>query len=230
MQTRKRYNTKKNWRNVLSGGVLATVVVFAASCASSRISSEGETFRDDNVKMQSAYHFKDLHGEQLYAAQKYGVTPIDTREKLEDNHRRLKKIESNEYYLIDPLTHSAPYLTNGAKSVLKEIAEKFQEELERAGYRQHRIIVTSMFRTREDVKALRETNSAASKNSAHMYGTTFDISFTRFNRTSMNGEAVSNEVMCNILGKIVYDLRQKGECWAIFEPNQHCIHVTARKI
>ena len=53
------------WRNVLSGGVFATVVVFAASCASSRISSEGETFRDDNVKMQSAYHFKDLHGEQL---------------------------------------------------------------------------------------------------------------------------------------------------------------------
>ena len=31
-------------------------------------------------------------------------------------------------------------------------------------------------------------------------------------------------------GKVIYNLREEGECWAIFERAQHCIHVTVRKI
>ena len=77
MQIRKMYNTKKNWRNVLYGGVFATVTMLAAACASSNSTTQGETFRDDNVTMRSTYQFKDMHGEQLYAAKKYGVTPIE---------------------------------------------------------------------------------------------------------------------------------------------------------
>lgn len=230
MQIRKMYNTKKNWRNVLYGGVFATVTMLAAACASSNSTTQGETFRDDNVTMRSTYQFKDMHGEQLYAAKKYGVTPIESRAKLEENQRRLKKVETTNLYLIDPLTHSAPYLTKGAKSLLKEIGKRFQKELDRQGYREHRIIVTSLFRTRRDVEALRRVNSRAGENSAHMYGTTFDLSYTRFNRIGKTGKAVSNEVMCNILGKIIYDLREEGECWAILERDQRCIHVTVRKI
>lgn len=230
MQIRKMHNTKKNWRNVLYGGVFATVTMLAAACASSNSTTQGETFRDDNVTMRSTYQFKDMHGEQLYAAKKYGVTPIESRAKLEENQRRLKKVETTNLYLIDPLTHSAPYLTNGAKSLLKEIGKRFQKELDRQGYREHRIIVTSLFRTRRDVEALRRVNSRAGENSAHMYGTTFDLSYTRFNRIGKTGKAVSNEVMCNILGKIIYDLREEGECWAILERDQRCIHVTVRKI
>ena len=101
------------------------------------------------------------------------------------------------------------------KAFLKEIAQKFQEELERAGYREHRIIITSIFRTREDVKALRETNSAASKNSAHMYGTTFDISFTRFNRTSMNGEAEATR-LCATSWQNSLRLARKGRMLGYF--------------
>lgn len=230
MQIRKMHNTKKNWRNVLYGGVFATVTMLAAACASSNSTTQGETFRDDNVTMRSTYQFKDMHGEQLYAAKKYGVTPIESRAKLEENQRRLKKVETTNLYLIDPLTHSAPYLTNGAKSLLKEIGKRFQKELDRQGYREHRIIVTSLFRTRRDVEALRRVNSRAGENSAHMYGTTFDLSYTRFNRIGKTGKAVSNEVMCNILGKIIYDLREEGECWAILESDQRCIHITVRKI
>ena len=230
MQIRKMYNTKKNWRNVLYGGVFATVTMLAAACASSNSTTQGETFRDDNVTMRSTYQFKDMHGEQLYAAKKYGVTPIESRAELEENQRRLKKVETTNLYLIDQLTHSAPYLTKGAKSLLKEIGKRFQKELDRQGYREHRIIVTSLFRTRRDVEALRRVNSKAGENSAHMYGTTFDLSYTCFNRIGKTGKAVSNEVICNILGKIIYDLREEGECWAILERDQRCIHVTVRKI
>ena len=87
-----------------------------------------------------------------------------------------------------------------------------------------------MFRTRRDIAIAQQTNSSTNDNSAHLYGTTFDISFSRFNRTGTSGKAVSNETMCNILGKVIYNLREEGECWPIFERAQHCIHVTVRKL
>ena len=48
----------------------ATVITFTTACATSKSSNEGETFRDDNVSMQSTYQFKDVNGAQLYAAKK----------------------------------------------------------------------------------------------------------------------------------------------------------------
>ena len=230
MKTIAKHSKRKCLLNLLSVGVFATVITFTTACATSKSSNEGETFRDDNVSMQSTYQFKDVNGAQLYAAKKYGVTPIDSRAKLENNHRRLKLVESNGYYLVDRLKDSAPYLTKGAKNLLKEIGKRFQEELDKEGYREHRIIVTAMFRTRRDIAIAQQTKSSTNDNSAHLYGTTFDISFSRFNRTGTSGKAVSNETMCNILGKVIYNLREEGECWPIFERAQHCIHVTVRKI
>ena len=87
-----------------------------------------------------------------------------------------------------------------------------------------------MFKTRRDIERTRQAKNNTDDSSAHLYGTTFDISYTRFNRTGKSGKAVSNETMCNILGKVISDFREKGECWAIFERSQHCIHVTVRKI
>lgn len=218
----------KRWQTLkISVAVVCGMVI--AACVSSKFNFEGETFRKDNVAMDRRFQFKDLHGEQLYAAKKYGITPIETRKKLRRNHRRLKKIWNTKYYIIDPLTHSSPYLTKGAKSLLKDIAQRFQHKLKKGGYREHRIIVTSLLRTREDVGKLRQVNGAASRNSSHMYGTSFDLSYTRFNRISMSGKPISNDVMCNLLGETIYELREAGDCWAIFERNQHCIHVTARR-
>ena len=67
------------------------------------------------------------------------------------------------------------------QKIFKEIGKRFQEELDKEGYREHRIIVTAMFRTRRDIAIAQQTNSSTNDNSAHLYGTTFDISFSRFN-------------------------------------------------
>ncbi len=127
------------------------------------------------------------------------------------------------------MPHSNPYLTSGGKWVLKTIAKRFQKKLRKAGYREHRIIVTSMLRTREDIGGLKKINRVAATNSSHMYGTTFDVSFTRFNRISMDGMQPSNRLMANLLGEVICELREEGECWIIFERSQHCYHVTARR-
>lgn len=48
------------------------------------------------------------------------------------------------------------------------------------GLNPNQIIVTSVLRTADDVKRLRRRNGNASANSAHAFGTTFDVSYRRF--------------------------------------------------
>ena len=52
--------------------------------------------------------------------------------------------------------------------------------MEAKGIDRHRIIVTSILRTEEDVERLMNHNSVAVKNSAHRHATTFDISYRHF--------------------------------------------------
>lgn len=228
---RRRYKKRPKFNPYKAIAIASCLFVLGviAACVSSKYSGTGSTFRKDDASVSSKYHFKDLNGQQLEAATKYGIKPIERRSEVRRKARKLNKITSNKYYLLDPMTHSSPYLTDGAKQLLKTIGKRFQKKLKKAGYRQHRIIATSMLRTREDVASLRKVNGNASSNSSHMYGTTFDLSYTRYNRISTKGEPVNNDVMANLLGEVIYELREDGKCWVIFERNQHCFHITVRK-
>lgn len=205
--------------------------VMISACASHRgAAGEGQTYRDDHAVVPEAYRFADLGGEQLASAQRYGLPrPIARRSQVRRKARRLKRVRSCEAYLVDPLTHSSPYLTRGARSLLEDIAGGFQYVLRRQGYRKHRIIVTSLLRTEEDVASLRRVNGNAARRSAHLYATTFDISYTRFNRLSTDGRPVGGDEMARILAIVIGEFRDRGECVVIYERNQHCFHVTVRR-
>ena len=74
---------------------------------------------------------------------------------------------------------------------------------------------------------LRRRNRNASDNSAHQYGTTFDISYIRF----MPGQSdyrLNDECMKNVLGEVLNDLRNRGRCYVKFERKQSCFHITVR--
>ncbi len=86
-----------------------------------------------------------------------------------------------------------------------------------------------MLRTPSTVKRLRRINVNATSESSHQYGTTFDISYSRFICDSINVNR-SFEDLKNLLGEILYDLRQEGRCYVVFERKQSCFHVTARPI
>lgn len=188
--------------------------------------AHSQTFLDNNTFVRSRYHFRDLNGEQLEAAQRSGVEPVDNRQQAERLKRRLNLVETNEYYIVDELTHSIPYLTDGAKRLLDDLGRMFQKSLILAGYRPHRFIVTSLLRTRDDVARLRKVNANASRNSSHMYGTTFDISWSRYNRVSTDGNPATNDTLAAYLGECIYYLRDHGRCVVIYEQNQHCFHIT----
>ena len=74
----------------------------------------------------------------------------------------------------------------------------------------HRIIVTSLLRTDDDVKRLRKVNGNAAANSAHQYATTFDITYVRYDRLSLFGKSATNKQLANILGKVLQQLRDDG--------------------
>lgn len=215
----------------LAGGLAASALLLLASCSSSRqVAVEGHTFRDNAVSIPPEHRFADLNGEQLASAREFGIAkPLSNRRQARRKTRRMKHVESCGDYLVDPLTHSVPYLTRGAHSLLTDIARAFQYFLAREGYRPHRIIVTSLLRTEDDVASLRRVNGNAARNSSHLYGTSFDLSYTRFNRLSTQGRPVSNQEMACILATVIAAYREQGDCVAIYERNQHCFHITARR-
>ena len=183
-----------------------------------------DSYSADIVNVE--YRFSDINSTHLSAAQKFGISPAANREALQI--KSLTKIERSDKYQVDNLTHSVPYLTTSASKLLEEIAIRFQDSLKRQGIEKHRIVVTSVLRTGDDVRRLRKVNGNASANSAHLYATTFDITYIRFDRLSLSGKSTNNRQLANVLGSVLNQLRNEGRCYVKYERKQHCFHITSR--
>lgn len=173
--------------------------------------------------------FADMNPVQLEAAKRYGITPIDDRKFDFANCRQLTRIEDCEAYSIDNLTHSVPYLIPAAAALLKEIGEEFQASLKKEELTNCRIVVTSVLRTREDIHRLANVNVNASENSAHCYGTTFDLSYFRFQTCGWISWNVYDDQFVEILADVLTEKRKEGLCYVRFETKQHCFHITSRR-
>ena len=129
---------------------------------------------------------------------------------------------------MDRLTHSMPYLVPKAAKLIEDIGQAFQDSLHNRGYnRNHKITITSVLRTEDNVKSLRRTNVNSSENSCHCFGTTLDISYFSF-ETPEFGSTASIDKMRQVLMQVVYDLRNEGRCYVKYEKQQTCLHITVR--
>ena len=128
--------------------------------------------------------FNDQNGIQLKSARKFGIKQtLKNRDEADDVKDSLVQIKNNSHYNIAKLTHSIPYLTEGATGLLDMIGKNFLDSLESKGLNPNKIIVTSVLRTQEDIKKLQKSgNPNAINNSAHCYATTFDITYARFDK------------------------------------------------
>lgn len=176
---------------------------------------------------QSTFNDKnDLH---LEAALECGITPInDINNAGHRSFASLSLIDSCQYYDVRKLTHSAPYLTPHAKWLLMTIGKNFQDSLAAQGVYGYQLSVTSVLRTDKSIENLQRRNSNASDNSAHRYGTTFDISYTKYNRTDTTTSLPEWQVK-ETFSEVLYDLRERGLCYVKYEVKQGCFHITARK-
>ena len=176
--------------------------------------------------------FPDSNALQLLAANKWGVLPVKNRADAEARKKELVYIGSSPYYHIDPLYSSIPYLVPRAAVLLNDMGQAFFDSLHVKGVPLHRFIVTSVLRTQDDVARLRSHNGNATENSCHLYGTTLDICYNRYQTVSPpNGparRAVQNDTLKWVLSEVLRDMRQQGRCYIKYEVKQGCFHLTVR--
>ncbi len=176
--------------------------------------------------------FPDLQDVQLQAARKWGVSPVADRDDAERRMGELVFIGANPYYEVDKLTRSIPYLVPRAAVLLNDIGKAFLDSLQVKGLPLHKIVVTSVLRTKGDVKRLKRGNVNATDNSCHLYGTTIDITYRRFKAVSTPADSLTSTVGTDrlkwVLSEVLRDFREDGRCYIKYEVKQACFHMTVR--
>ena len=176
--------------------------------------------------------FPDLNDKHLEVAKTVGIRPLEDREEAESMKEKLTHITDNEFYVVDSLTHSIPYLVPRASALLDTIGSNFLDSLAAKGLNPNQVIVTSVLRTQSDVKRLRRRNGNASANSAHCFGATFDVSWKRFKKVEDEDgrplQDVGSDTLNLVLSEVLRDLRQAEKCYIKYELKQGCFHITAR--
>lgn len=176
--------------------------------------------------------FPDLNDKHLEVAKAVGIRPLEDREEAESMKEKLTHITDNEFYVVDSLTHSIPYLVPRASALLDTISSNFLDSLAAKGLNPNQVIVTSVLRTQSDVKRLRRRNGNASANSAHCFGATFDVSWKRFKKVEDEDgrplQDVGSDTLKLVLSEVLRDLRQAEKCYIKYELKQGCFHITAR--
>lgn len=181
-------------------------------------------------KLAYASIFNDINDLHLEAAKAVGLKSApDKRDDIDPARLGLVRINSTDSYKIATLTHSVPYLVPGAAKELSVIADAFCRKLSENGLPHYRLIVNSVLRTNEDVARLRRSgNVNASENSAHSYATTYDISYTKYEKVDDSFDVMDPYELTKVLGEVLRDERAAGHCYVKYERKQHCFHITSR--
>lgn len=171
--------------------------------------------------------FNDSNYLHIESASRIGIEPIQTIRDAWNGAEKLVAVRTCQEYYLDNLTHSLPYLVPEAHDLLRDIGAAFNDSLAARGGGSYRIKVTSVLRTRSLVKSLRRRNRNAVDTSAHLYATTFDISYAKFICDSVTVPRTQEDLK-NLLAEVVEAQRSLGRCYVKYERKQACFHITAR--
>lgn len=130
----------------------------------------------------------------------------------------LKKITTNDYYIVRDMDYSDPLLLPKAADLLLNISRLYVSEIEKAGLKYIPFEITSATRTIESIKRLKQDNKNAIKNSAHLKGKTFDIGYINFANYPRQRALFIN---------VLKALREENKCFVKYEMVQKCFHITA---
>ncbi len=181
-------------------------------------------------------YYKDLNATHLKYAKANGIKGFKSnkefKEQIDDlvDDDELVEIETCDYYVVDKLTHSHPYLTPDAAELLEDIGQRFQEKLAENDLKKRYYQVTSLLRTGESQRGLSRSNVNATSNSSHLYGTTFDITYARvFTKPRLQKSAeIADGPAIRLLSEAIGELRKEGRCVVVTERKERCFHITVR--
>jgi hypothetical protein len=173
----------------------------------------------------------DPNSIQLMHAQINGLKPFSTDsaflKQVDEliNKQVLEKVTENRFYEIKSLTNSQPYLIPEAVDMLNEIGYRFQQRLKAKRDTIYRFRVSSLLRTEEMQTKLTHRNRNAVTQSAHLYGTTVDISYKNFYNTATDTIVPSWEAI-QMLTKVLIEMRKECRLLVVRERKQACFHIT----
>lgn len=187
-----------------------------------------------NIEMRALK--SNLNDKHIIEAHKSGLKkPIADKKSFYANEEDickdadLIKVKTNKLYGVSRLTYSLPYLNEKSADFLNLLGERMQESFEEKGISHYRFMLTSVLRTQKDQRLLQKVNANATpKETPHYFGTTFDISQTRFLMGNSNETKYSYRLR-NILARELIRLQEEGKCYVILESREKCFHVTVRQ-
>ena len=222
-----RRRLKKKYRRalhlILAGLVLLIALICLARHCEQREPEPSRYYPSiRNLKAQ----FNDLNPLHLEAGRSLGLAePPESREDIDT--WRLREIKDCRYYVVDRLDYSVPYLTRGGARLLDEIGENFRDSLEAKGMIPVRFKLSSVLRTKDDVRRLRRSgNVNASENSSHCYGCTFDIAWASYDLPKRYN--ATWDQYRGVMAEVLRDLRAEGKCYVKFGAKESCFHITSR--
>jgi uncharacterized protein YcbK (DUF882 family) len=238
---RKKYKLKKGVRNKLLIFSIVSVVSIVSFFIFSRPATaekmeEMEAIGPRVIGTIIVDKYSDLNKIHLKYAESNGIKGFKSDKEFNEKAKELVsdgdlvKIENSDYYVVDKLTHSHPYLTPKAADLLDEIGKRFQKKLEDKDMKKRYFQITSLLRTGESQRRLGQSNTNATSNSSHLYGTTFDITYARVFRKPklMDKFEVEDGPAIKLLSETIGELRKENRCVVVTERKERCFHITVR--
>jgi hypothetical protein len=147
-----------------------------------------------------------------------GMLPQKKDQDLDNllKSKNLIQLESNPFYTIRKARFSRPYMLPEAELFITELSKKYSDKCRVDAIKYIPFIISSVTRSQESVEKLRKSNTNAIKNSAHLRGKTFDISYRAFNKNKKQSKAFI---------AVLTELRAQKRCFVKFERNG-CLHIT----
>lgn len=185
-----------------------------------------------NDSLDYALIFNDGQDVQIATAALIGQPECEDRSDAAAHSDRYVFIGASPYYDLENLTHSVPYLIPRAAILLEEIGHAFIDSLAAKNIAPHKLVVTSVLRTKADIKQLQRRNRNAVEQSCHRFGTTFDIAYNGYH--SLNEDPTKRDPVENVkrlravLAEVLNDQRNIGTCYVKYETREHCFHITCR--
>lgn len=205
------------------------VVIIVMSAIVTGVVMMVRSHRYVSAKGNSAYasEFADMQAKHIQAAKRLGFpsAPLNDKKSIRVT-AGLTKVKSCKYFKVAEMKYASPYLTPVAKERLYQLSKEFSDACHAQGLPKARLIVTSMLRTENDVQELKKNNKNAVDHSAHMYGTTFDISWSYYQ--CLQKHVDGNEYLL-VLAEILRKNREEGVIFVRYETAQQCFHITINK-
>ena len=224
--------------NMIRASLLVLVILFTSNCTKKKNEIDAEQLipvelRERKAKFSGNYNreFNDLNDLHIVSAIKNGITPLEVRD---DTIHQLKKLvrlpDELELYTSYDITHSIPYLVPSAAKLFVDITQAFRDSLYSKELPLYKLTLTSITRTDDDIVRLTRRNINASNNSAHRYGTTFDVSWKRFDKVDHHTQdELLPERLKLVLAQVLFDLKENERCYIKHERQQACFHITVRE-